>query len=80
MLRLAITARWFNGAIALARPTTYLRQMQHADLAAQILAAWERRDELSPASKGADIDAIEAALDLLDTGQARVAPTPPRRT
>jgi 2,3,4,5-tetrahydropyridine-2-carboxylate N-succinyltransferase len=47
--------------------------MSHADLAAQIEAAWERRAELSLASKGADIEAIEAALDLLDTGQARVA-------
>jgi 2,3,4,5-tetrahydropyridine-2,6-dicarboxylate N-succinyltransferase len=43
------------------------------DLAAQIDAAWERRSELSPQSKGADVEAIEAALDLLDCGQARVA-------
>lgn len=42
-------------------------------LAAQIQAAWERRDSLSPQSKGADVEAIEAALDLLDNGQARVA-------
>ena len=47
--------------------------MSHADLAAQINAAWERRDELSPQSKGADVEAIEAALDLLDSGEARVA-------
>ena len=47
--------------------------MSHADLAAQIAAAWERRDQLSPQSKGADVEAIEAALDLLDSGQARVA-------
>jgi 2,3,4,5-tetrahydropyridine-2-carboxylate N-succinyltransferase len=45
----------------------------YSDLAAQITAAWERRDTLSPASKGADVDAIEAALKLLDSGQARVA-------
>jgi 2,3,4,5-tetrahydropyridine-2-carboxylate N-succinyltransferase len=44
-----------------------------SDLAAQIEAAWERRTELSPDSKGADVEAIEAALDLLDTGEARVA-------
>ncbi|HET9232126.1 MAG TPA: 2,3,4,5-tetrahydropyridine-2,6-dicarboxylate N-succinyltransferase, partial [Vitreimonas sp.] len=44
-----------------------------SDLAVQIEAAWERRTELSPESKGADVEAIEAALDLLDTGQARVA-------
>jgi 2,3,4,5-tetrahydropyridine-2-carboxylate N-succinyltransferase len=43
------------------------------DLAAQIEAAWERRAELSPQSKGADVEAIEAALDMLDSGQARVA-------
>jgi 2,3,4,5-tetrahydropyridine-2,6-dicarboxylate N-succinyltransferase len=47
--------------------------MTHADLAAAIDTAWERRTELSPASKGAEVEAIEAALDLLDTGQARVA-------
>jgi 2,3,4,5-tetrahydropyridine-2-carboxylate N-succinyltransferase len=47
--------------------------MNHADLAVQIEAAWERRAELSPASKGADVEAVEAAIDLLDTGQARVA-------
>ncbi|HYD72381.1 MAG TPA: 2,3,4,5-tetrahydropyridine-2,6-dicarboxylate N-succinyltransferase [Candidatus Binatia bacterium] len=43
------------------------------DLAAQIEAAWDRRTELSPESKGADVEAIEAALDLLDSGEARVA-------
>ncbi|MBC7770761.1 MAG: 2,3,4,5-tetrahydropyridine-2,6-dicarboxylate N-succinyltransferase [Phycisphaerales bacterium] len=47
--------------------------MKHADLAAQLDAAWERRAELSPASKGADVDAINTALNLLDSGQARVA-------
>ena len=43
------------------------------DLAAQIEAAWERRTELTPASTGADIEAINTALELLDNGQARVA-------
>ncbi len=47
--------------------------MPHADLAAQIAAAWERREGLSPHSKGGDVEAIEAALALLDSGQARVA-------
>jgi 2,3,4,5-tetrahydropyridine-2,6-dicarboxylate N-succinyltransferase len=47
--------------------------MANDQLAQQIDAAWERRTELSPASKGADVEAIEAALDLLDSGQARVA-------
>jgi len=44
-----------------------------SELAPQIEAAWERRDQLSPQSKGADAEAIEAALALLDSGQARVA-------
>ena len=43
------------------------------ELAASIEAAWERRAEISSASKGADVEAIEAALDLLDSGEARVA-------
>jgi 2,3,4,5-tetrahydropyridine-2,6-dicarboxylate N-succinyltransferase len=47
--------------------------MSNSDLASQIEAAWERRAELSPQSKGAGVEAIEAALDLLDSGQARVA-------
>ncbi len=47
--------------------------MSNTDLSATIEAAWERRTELTPASRGADVDAIEAALDLLDSGQARVA-------
>ena len=43
-----------------------------ADLAAAIEAAWERRDTVTPAS--ADVrDVVEAALALLDSGQARVA-------
>jgi 2,3,4,5-tetrahydropyridine-2-carboxylate N-succinyltransferase len=36
-------------------------------------AAYERRAELSPASKGPERAAVEAALDLLDRGAARVA-------
>ena len=47
--------------------------MSHEDLAATIEAAWEKRDELTPNSKGADVDAIHAVLDLLDSGQVRVA-------
>jgi 2,3,4,5-tetrahydropyridine-2-carboxylate N-succinyltransferase len=43
------------------------------DLQNQIEAAWERRDALSPATKGADRDAVSAALELLDAGKARVA-------
>ncbi|HEX8901666.1 2,3,4,5-tetrahydropyridine-2,6-dicarboxylate N-succinyltransferase [Vitreimonas sp.] len=47
--------------------------MSNSDLSTAIETAWERRTELTPASKGADVEAIEAALDLLDSGQARVA-------
>jgi 2,3,4,5-tetrahydropyridine-2,6-dicarboxylate N-succinyltransferase len=47
--------------------------MSNTQLAAQIDAAWERRTELSPRTKGADAEAIEAALHLLDSGEARVA-------
>jgi 2,3,4,5-tetrahydropyridine-2-carboxylate N-succinyltransferase len=47
--------------------------MSSSELAPHIEAAWERRDRLSPQSKGADVEAIEAALDLLDNGEARVA-------
>lgn len=47
--------------------------MTAPDLAHHIAAAWERRDSLSPQSTGADVEAIEAVLALLDSGQARVA-------
>ena len=42
-------------------------------LAETIDAAFERRDEIGPATKGAVRDAVESALDLLDRGVARVA-------
>jgi 2,3,4,5-tetrahydropyridine-2-carboxylate N-succinyltransferase len=45
----------------------------HTELSAQIDAAWERRTELTPATQGADRDAIDEALTLLDTGTLRVA-------
>ena len=38
-----------------------------------IEALWERRDTLSSATKGADRDAVEAALEAMDNGSARVA-------
>jgi 2,3,4,5-tetrahydropyridine-2-carboxylate N-succinyltransferase len=42
------------------------------ELAAAIEAAWERRDSVTPAS--ADVrTVVDAALELLDSGQARVA-------
>jgi 2,3,4,5-tetrahydropyridine-2-carboxylate N-succinyltransferase len=42
-------------------------------LAETIEAGFERRDEIGPATKGAVREAVEAALDLLDRGAARVA-------
>ncbi len=45
-----------------------------SDLAPQIEAAWERRTELTPAARNSDDGrAVQAALDLLDSGAARVA-------
>jgi 2,3,4,5-tetrahydropyridine-2-carboxylate N-succinyltransferase len=43
------------------------------NLAATIDTAFERRDEIGPATKGAVRDAVEHALDQLDRGAARVA-------
>ncbi len=43
------------------------------NLEAVIDAAWENADAVSPATTGEVKDAVEAALDLLDSGQARVA-------
>ncbi len=47
--------------------------MSHSDLAATIDKAWEARDQVSFATKGAVRDAVETALNLLDKGEARVA-------
>ena len=43
------------------------------DLEQTIDAAWENRDNIGPATKGAERDAVEEALDQLDGGKARVA-------
>ena len=43
------------------------------DLQSSIEALWERRDTLSSATTGADRAAVEAALEMLDRGEARVA-------
>ncbi|MEC9435114.1 MAG: 2,3,4,5-tetrahydropyridine-2,6-dicarboxylate N-succinyltransferase [Pseudomonadota bacterium] len=45
----------------------------HAALEAAIEAAWEARDGISSATTGETRDAIETALTLLDSGEARVA-------
>jgi 2,3,4,5-tetrahydropyridine-2,6-dicarboxylate N-succinyltransferase len=42
-------------------------------LQATIEAAWDARDTISPATKGEVRDAVETALNLLDSGEARVA-------
>jgi 2,3,4,5-tetrahydropyridine-2,6-dicarboxylate N-succinyltransferase len=47
--------------------------MSHDDLAKTIDNAFEKRNEVSPSTKGPVRDAVETALDLLDRGKARVA-------
>ena len=43
-----------------------------ADLEAQITECWERRDQLGPGDRDA-LTVVREAIELLDTGQARVA-------
>ncbi len=45
----------------------------HHELESAIDAAWEKRLELSPATKGAERDAVNEVLGLLDSGKLRVA-------
>ncbi len=47
--------------------------MAYDDLESAIDGAWQNRETLGPATKGAERDAVEATLDLLDKGQLRVA-------
>jgi len=47
--------------------------MSLADLQPVVEAAWDNRDEISPATQGATREAVEAALAALDNGSARVA-------
>ena len=47
--------------------------MSQSGLAKIIDDAFEKRDGVSPATKGEIRDSVEAALDLLDRGEARVA-------
>src|SRR5215470_19609150 len=47
--------------------------MSHADLAKTIDEAFEHREHVGPTTKGPVREAVEAALDLLDRGAARVA-------
>ncbi len=47
--------------------------MTNTELQATIESAWEARDGISPATTGPVRDAVEAALDALDSGRLRVA-------
>ncbi|MQP64186.1 2,3,4,5-tetrahydropyridine-2,6-dicarboxylate N-succinyltransferase [Niveispirillum sp. SYP-B3756] len=47
--------------------------MSHADLSRTIDAAWDNREGLGFSTQGTVRDAVEAALSLLDKGEARVA-------
>ena len=47
--------------------------MTNTELQATIEAAWEARDSISPATTGPVRDAVDDALDALDSGRLRVA-------
>ena len=47
--------------------------MSNADLAKTIDDAFEKRNDITPATKGPVREAVDTALDLLDRGKARVA-------
>jgi 2,3,4,5-tetrahydropyridine-2-carboxylate N-succinyltransferase len=51
--------------------------MSHPRLQPIIEAAWDQRDTLTPATRGEVREAVATALDLLDTGKARVAEKTP---
>jgi 2,3,4,5-tetrahydropyridine-2-carboxylate N-succinyltransferase len=55
------------------KPPARISLMSSAELAKTIDSAFDRREELGPATKGAVREAVEQALDLLDRGAARVA-------
>src|SRR5215213_9989647 len=47
--------------------------MDTSTLRPRIEALWERRDSLSPSTGGEERAVVDAALEALDSGQARVA-------
>jgi 2,3,4,5-tetrahydropyridine-2-carboxylate N-succinyltransferase len=53
--------------------------MSTAELANTIEEAWNNREEISSSTKGPIRDAVEAALDALDSGQVRVSEKKTRR-
>jgi 2,3,4,5-tetrahydropyridine-2-carboxylate N-succinyltransferase len=50
-----------------------LNIMNDSDLQRAIDAAWEAREKLSPTSRGPEREAVDAALEGLDSGRLRVA-------
>ncbi|MCW5774190.1 MAG: 2,3,4,5-tetrahydropyridine-2,6-dicarboxylate N-succinyltransferase, partial [Rhodospirillaceae bacterium] len=53
--------------------------MTYAALETAIDDAWEKRDQIGPATKGPVRDAVEQTLDALDAGKLRVAEKRPGR-
>ena len=51
--------------------------MPHARLQPIIETAWDQRESVSPATRGEVREAVATALDLLDSGKARVAEKTP---
>jgi 2,3,4,5-tetrahydropyridine-2,6-dicarboxylate N-succinyltransferase len=47
--------------------------MRHAELESAVEAAWEERERIGTATRGPVREAVEAALELLDRGELRVA-------
>lgn len=47
--------------------------MTNTDLSQAVEAAWDARDTLSPSTTGAHRDAVETALNKLDSGELRIA-------
>ncbi len=44
-----------------------------SSLQSTIESLWEKRDTISATTQGAPREAVEAALEMLDSGKARVA-------
>src|SRR5215472_9350193 len=60
------------------RPATdFAKAMTEPELAATVDAAWEAREAITPTTKGAWRQAVEAALDGLDRGEFRAAEKTP---
>ncbi len=54
-------------------PATSQTSTRHHDLQATIEQAWDARDSITTATKGAVRDAVDEALSLLDSGALRIA-------